>query len=321
MSSIRFEHVSKQFPEASMAAVDDCTFEVASGSFVVLLGPSGCGKTTLLKMVNRLYEPTSGSIWLDGTNVRDLEATELRRQVGYVIQQVGLFPHMTVAQNIAIVPELLGWPEARRIERVRELLTLVDLPPDEYCSRYPSQLSGGQQQRVGVARALAGEPKLVLMDEPFGAIDAITRSALQRELLHLQRKVKKTILFVTHDVEEALLLADKIVVMRQGHIVQYDTPFAILTNPADTFVYDLIGADDVVRQLSLVRARYAMLDVPADWDAGSVPTISADDDLRHALSTLLRTGASALTVLDQNDVVGIVTLDAIRLSTQEGDPS
>jgi len=321
VSSIRFEHVSKQFPEASMAAVDDCTFEVASGSFVVLLGPSGCGKTTLLKMVNRLYEPTSGSIWLDGTNVRDLEATELRRQVGYVIQQVGLFPHMTVAQNIAIVPELLGWPEARRIERVRELLTLVDLPPDEYCSRYPSQLSGGQQQRVGVARALAGEPKLVLMDEPFGAIDAITRSALQRELLHLQRKVKKTILFVTHDVEEALLLADKIVVMRQGHIVQYDTPFAILTNPADTFVYDLIGADDVVRQLSLVRARYAMLDVPADWDAGSVPTISADDDLRHALSTLLRTGASALTVLDQNDVVGIVTLDAIRLSTQEGDPS
>ena len=320
MSSIRFDHISKQFPDASMAAVYDCTFEVPSGSLVVLLGPSGCGKTTLLKMTNRLYEPTSGTISLDGTDIREIEATALRRQIGYVIQQVGLFPHMTVAENVAVVPELLGWPAEQRAARVHELLTLVDLPPDEYGARYPSQLSGGQQQRVGVARALAGDPKVVLMDEPFGAIDAITRAALQQELLRLQRQLKKTILFVTHDVEEALLLADKIAIMRQGQIVQYDTPFEILAHPADAFVYDLIGADDVVRGLSLICVSHVMAPLPEDRprDNGS-PHIESTEDLRHALSLLLRTGAAALTVVEGDREVGVLTLEAIRFSAQGGE--
>lgn len=229
---------------------------------VVLLGPSGCGKTTLLKMVNRLYEPTSGTIFLDGVNIRQLKATKLRQQIGYVIQQSGLFPHMTVADNVAVVPKLLGWPNPQIQARIDELLTLVKLPPGEFRQRYPAQLSGGQQQRVGIARALAGDPGIMLMDEPFGAIDAITRTALQDEILRLQRQLKKTILFVSHDVEEALRLADRILVMRQGEIVQFDTPFNLLTQPANEFVHALLGADDMVRQLGLLRVSAAMMALP-----------------------------------------------------------
>src|SRR3954451_6147 len=206
MRAIRFDHVSKRFPGAARAAVEGCSLQVAAGELVTLLGPSGCGKTTLLKMVHRLYEPTEGTIFLDDTDVRQLPVTALRRQIGYVIQQSGLFPHLTVAQNIAVVPTLLGWKKARIAERVDELLTLIELPPGEYRGRYPAQLSGGQQQRVGLARALAADPGVILMDEPFSAIDAITRESLQDELIRLQRLVRKTILFVTHDVEEALRL-------------------------------------------------------------------------------------------------------------------
>ena len=346
MSTIRFENITKVFAEANAPAVDNCSFKVAGGSFVVLLGPSGCGKTTLLKMVNRLYEPTSGTITLDGVDIRELEPTVLRRQVGYVIQQVGLFPHMTVAQNVAVVPELLGWSKDKIQARVRELLTLVALPPDEYCARYPSQLSGGQQQRVGVARALAGDPKVVLMDEPFGAIDAITRSTLQDEMLRLQRKLKKTVIFVTHDVEEALYLADKIVIMREGQVVQYNTPLEILTHPVDKVVRELVGADDMIRQLSLVRVASAMTGLPPNYrhnvehakstDAktklgsqpGGEPTVDCDDTLRHALSLLLQTGAPTLTVVEhaktesgveESTPVGLLSLEQIRASTPGGD--
>ena len=316
MSAIRFEHVFKQFPGTNKYAVDDAHFEVEAGNFVVLLGPSGCGKTTTLKMVNRLYEPTSGAIYLDGTDIRQVKITALRRQIGYVIQQIGLFPHMTVAQNIAIVPELLGWPQQKIKVRIDELLATIDLPPGEYRGRYPAQLSGGQQQRVGVARALAGDPKVILMDEPFGAIDAITRAGLQDELLNLQRKLAKTILFVTHDVDEALHLADKIAVMRLGQLVQYDTPFNILTHPANDFVYKLIGADDMVRQLSLLRVETAMEALPANYRPDGQPTVELNDNLRQALSLLLQTGVTRLTVLNQTQPVGSLTLENIRASTE-----
>ena len=312
MSAIRFEDVFLKFPGASHPAVNGCTCEIEAGQLVVILGPSGCGKTTLLKMVNRLYEPTSGRIYLDGADIRKIEVTQLRRQMGYVIQQSGLFPHMTVAENIAVVPKLLGWSRVQYQARVDELLMLVELPPQEYRDRYPSQLSGGQQQRVGLARALAGDPKVMLMDEPFGAIDAITRQTLQDEILRLQRQLKKTILFVSHDVEEALRLADKIMILQQGQIVQFDTPLNILTRPANPFVYELMGADDRVRQLSVLRVETAMASVSPDYQPHSEPAIAPHDNLRQALSLLLGTGAQKLTVLDGEDVVGILTLEQIR---------
>lgn len=312
MSSIRFEHVSKQFATTVRPVVDDVTFDIEDGTFVVLLGPSGCGKTTLLKMINRLYEPSAGAIYVGEQDVRQMDATILRRQIGYVIQQIGLFPHMTVAQNIAVVPDLLGWGPEQKQLRVRELLTLVDLPPEEYEDRYPAQMSGGQRQRVGVARALAGDPGVILMDEPFGAIDAITRSGLQDELRELQRKLAKTIVFVTHDVEEALRLADKIVIMRLGQIVQYDTPLHILSHPANQFVRDLVGADDIVRQLSLVRVESAMEPLPAGFTSDGQPTIDFATDLRTALSRLLSADSDSLVVLQADRPVGILTLGSIQ---------
>lgn len=316
MSAIRFEEVFLKFPGVSHPAVNGCTCEIETGQLVVILGPSGCGKTTLLKMVNRLYEPTSGRIYLDGTDIRKIQVTQLRRQMGYVIQQSGLFPHMTVAQNIAVVPKLLGWSRVQYQARVDELLMLVELSPQEYRDRYPAQLSGGQQQRVGLARALAGDPKVMLMDEPFGAIDAITRQTLQDEILRLQRQLKKTILFVSHDVEEALRLADKIMILQKGQIVQFDTPLNILTRPANSFIYELMGADDRVRQLSLLRVETAMASASPDYQPRSEPAIARHDNLRQALSLLLRTGAQQLTVLDGEDVVGILTLEQIRDSAR-----
>jgi osmoprotectant transport system ATP-binding protein len=312
VSAIQFKNVSKQFPGTSRPAVNDCSLEVEQGSFVVLLGPSGCGKTTLLKMVNRLYEPTSGQILINGEDIRSLKVTALRQQIGYVIQQTGLFPHMTVAQNIAVVPHLLGWQRERIDARIDELLNLIELPPEEYRNRYPSQLSGGQQQRIGLARALAGDPEIMLMDEPFGAIDAITRTTLQDEMLRLQQQLKKTILFVTHDVEEALRLADKIVVMDVGTIAQYDAPFTILTRPANEFVHNLVGADDTVRHLSLLRVEMAMAELPKDFRRNGEPTISTGDNLRNALSLLLRSGSHTLAVLHESATVGVLTLEHIR---------
>ncbi len=316
MKAIRFDHVSKQFPGAARPSVDECSFQVEAGSFITLLGPSGCGKTTLLKMVNRLYEPTGGTIIIDDTDVRQLPVTELRRQIGYVIQQTGLFPHLTVAQNIATVPTLLKWPKERIAARVDELLALIDLAPDEYRGRYPAQLSGGQQQRIGLARALAADPGVILMDEPFSAIDAITRESLQDEMLRLQRKVRKTILFVTHDVDEALRLADKIVVMRAGKVVQYDTPFNILTRPADAFVAELLGADDIVRRLGLLRVEAAMTPLARETRLDGAPEVGADENLREALSALLRTDAPELIVRQGDRAVGRLALDQIRAAAR-----
>jgi len=318
LTAIRFEQVSLQFPGVPYPSVNGCSCDIEPGKLVVILGPSGCGKTTLLKMVNRLYEPTSGTIYLEGTDIRQIKATTLRRQIGYVIQQSGLFPHMTVAQNVAVVPNLLGWERSQIQTRIHELLTLVDLPPKEYRNRYPAQLSGGQQQRVGLARALAGNPNVMLMDEPFGALDAITRASLQDEVLRLQRHLKKTILFVSHDVEEALRLADYLLVMNQGAIVQYDTPFNVLTKPANAFVRKLLGADDTVRQLSLLTVETVMLKT-LESDIGGIseaarhlPTVEQNDSLRHALSLILKTGAPQLTVVENGVAVGMLTLEHIR---------
>jgi osmoprotectant transport system ATP-binding protein len=309
LTAIQFDQVSLTFPGAAHPAVQNCSCTIAPGKLVVILGLSGCGKTTLLKMVNRLYEPTSGSIYLEGTDIRQLKATTLRQQIGYVIQQSGLFPHMTVAQNVAVVPKLLGWGRSQIQSRVHELLTLVDLPPQEYRDRYPAQLSGGQQQRVGLARALAGNPRVMLMDEPFGAIDAITRSSLQDEILRLQRQLQKTILFVSHDVEEALRLADYLLIMDRGAIVQYDTPFNILTQPKNDFVRHLLGTDDTVRLLSLLRVRGVML--PPDGNL-KAPAVQPEDHLRHALSLLLKTGTEALAVVEEGKAIGSITLQQIR---------
>jgi osmoprotectant transport system ATP-binding protein len=314
VSAIQFEQVSLRFPGASRAAVDHCNCTIDEGKLVVILGPSGCGKTTLLKMVNRLYEPTAGRIYLYGDDIRCLNVTRLRQQIGYVIQQSGLFPHMTVAQNIGIVPRLLGWSRPRTQMRVDELLSLVGLPPKEYRDRYPAQLSGGQQQRVGLARALAGDPQVLLMDEPFGAIDAITRASLQAEILRLQRHLQKTILFVSHDVEEALRLGDRILILNQGKVVQYDTPFNILTQPANSFVSDLMGTDDIVRQLGLLRVESVMTNLPGDFQPNGEPAIAPEDSLRQALSLILRTGATHLNVQDNGSTVGILTLEHIRES-------
>jgi osmoprotectant transport system ATP-binding protein len=306
MSAIVVEHLTKQFPNEPRPAVDQVSFEVDHGAFVVLLGPSGCGKTTLLKMINRLYEPSSGRILVGDVDARSLPVTDLRRRIGYAIQQTGLFPHMRVEQNIAVVPRLLGWAKPRIDARIDTLLELVNLPRS-YRKRYPRQLSGGEQQRVGLARALAADPAIMLMDEPFGAIDAITRARLQDELLNIQRKLRKTIMFVTHDVEEALRLADKIIVMRAGVIVQYDTPLNIVMQPRDTFVQQLVGTEDMLRRLSLLTVGAALAaqtpgaNVPALTTNGSTnrATISPDADLRSALSQLLRGDTGALVVVDQ----------------------
>src|SRR5215212_1905046 len=248
---IVLEHVCKKFISGGqeIRAVDDVSFDVGAGEIIVLIGPSGSGKTTTMRMINRLESLTSGRIVIDGRDVAAMNDVELRRGIGYVIQQGGLFPHFTVADNVAVVPRLLGWPRDKRRQRACELLALVGLPPEQFADRYPRQLSGGQQQRVGVARALAADPPIVLMDEPFGAVDPITRKQLQRELRRIQAEVRKTIVFVTHDITEAFLLGDRIVLMAQGRIVQDGAPSDLLRNPADPFVTAFIGEDRGLRAL------------------------------------------------------------------------
>jgi osmoprotectant transport system ATP-binding protein len=256
-ATVEFEHVTKRYDATAKdtpGAVNDLSLVVPAGKICVLVGPSGCGKTTSLKMVNRLIEPTEGRILLDGVDAATREVTELRRGIGYVIQQVGLFPHQTIGENVVVVPRLLGWPDGRRRERADELLALVGLDPARYRDRYPSQLSGGERQRVGVARALAADPPVMLMDEPFGAVDPIVRERLQNEFLRLQEDLAKTILFVTHDIDEAIKMGDLVAVMQVGgHLAQFGPPAEILAAPADEFVARFVGADRGLKRLSLSR--------------------------------------------------------------------
>jgi osmoprotectant transport system ATP-binding protein len=247
---IRLEHVTKLYDGA--AALNDFSMHVGKGEVCVLIGPSGCGKTTTLRLINRLVEPTSGKIIVDNVDVSRTKAELLRRSIGYAIQSVGLFPHMTVGDNIAVVPELLGWDKARIAGRVNELLELVGLDPLKYAPKHVHQLSGGEAQRIGVARALAADPPILLMDEPFGAVDPLTRERLQSQFLQIQNKLKKTVILVTHDLDEAIRLADKIAVMQSGKLVQHDTPEAILSNPANKFVHDFVGVDRALKRLSRI---------------------------------------------------------------------
>ena len=311
-SSISIQALTKRYRGTPRAAVEAVDLDISPGEFIVLLGPSGCGKTTLLKMINRIYEPTSGSIIIDGVEVRSLKAPELRRRIGYVIQQTGLFPHMRVAENIAVVPKLLRWDNDRISARVNKLLELTGLPSAIYASRYPSQLSGGEQQRVGLARALAAEPPTMLMDEPFGALDAITRARLQDELKRIHEQFSQTILFVTHDIEEAVRLADRIVVMREGRVVQIGSPLEIVREPANRFVADLVGSEDVLRRLSLMPARAAM--EPLN---GTPPEparlITGEVFLREALSMLVESGDPFITVTDSNGTpIGRLSMMSIQ---------
>jgi osmoprotectant transport system ATP-binding protein len=269
---IILEHVSKTFIShgRTVPAVDDMNLEVAEGELHVLIGPSGSGKTTTMRMINRLETLTTGRILIAGRDVQTMNVVELRRGIGYVIQQGGLFPHFTVADNVAVVPRLLGWPRQKRRQRAEELLALVGLPPDQFADRYPRELSGGQQQRVGVARALAVDPPIVLMDEPFGAVDPITRKQLQRELRRIQAEVRKTIVFVTHDIAEAFLLGDRIVLMAAGRIVQNGTPADLLRNPGDPFVTAFIGEDRGMRALQFTSLGEIAAPPPSGAPPGGV---------------------------------------------------
>ncbi|CAN5715282.1 ABC transporter ATP-binding protein [soil metagenome] len=299
---ISIEKLTKVFetPSGPVVAADDVTMEVPSGEICVLLGPSGCGKTTALKMVNRLIPPTSGKIFIDGRDTSKLDDVELRRSIGYVIQQIGLFPNMTVEENICVVPRLLGWDKARATARAAELLALVGLDPRVFLKRYPKELSGGQQQRVGVIRALAADPPVMLMDEPFGAIDPINREVIQNEFLKIQAHVKKTIMFVSHDIDEAVKMGDKIAIFRAGKIEQYDSPDAVLAHPANAFIADFVGADRTLKRLRLVT-----VEAVADREA---PAVSRHAKVRDALSAMRGRKAPVAVVIDADQrPVGFIT--------------
>ncbi|MEC0277690.1 choline ABC transporter ATP-binding protein OpuBA [Bacillus halotolerans] len=301
---LTLKNVSKTY-KGGKKAVNSVNLEIEKGEFICFIGPSGCGKTTTMKMINRLIEPSAGQIFIDGENMMEQDPVELRRKIGYVIQQIGLFPHMTIQQNISLVPKLLKWPEQQRKERARELLKLVDMGP-EYLDRYPHELSGGQQQRIGVLRALAAEPPLILMDEPFGALDPITRDSLQEEFKKLQKTLHKTIVFVTHDMDEAIKLADRIVILKGGEIVQIGTPDDILRNPANEFVEEFIGKERLIQSSSpdVERVDQMMSTHPV--------TITADKTLSEAIQLMRQERVDSLLVVDDSHVLlGYVDVEII----------
>ena len=319
-AEIVFDHVTKRYGNSQRPAVDDLSITIPAGEICVLIGPSGGGKTTAMKLVNRLIPITEGDITIDEQSVRRLDPVELRRGIGYVIQQIGLFPHMTVEANIATVPRLLGWQKARTRERARELMELVGLEPDEHGPRYPAQLSGGQRQRVGLARAMAVDPPLMLMDEPFGAIDPITRERLQDDFLRLHREIRKTVIFVTHDIDEAIKMGDRICLLREGgKLAQYDTPERILADPADEFVARFVGADRGLKRLALRRLSEVELLPSLAGNGRSRPECPADTTLRDALSAMLTAGSPDLAVRGvDGEVQGYLTFEAVsRLLSQE----
>jgi len=307
---LRFEHVSKVY-NGETKAVNDLSLRFKEGEFICFIGPSGCGKTTTMKMINRLIEPSSGNIYINGENISDKDPVKLRREIGYVIQQIGLFPHMTIQENIGIVLKLLKWPEEKRKARAKELISLVDMTPD-YLDRYPHELSGGQQQRIGVLRALAADQSLILMDEPFGALDPITRESLQEEFKILQKKLGKTIVFVTHDMDEALKLADRIVILRDGELVQCDTPDEILRNPANDFVEEFVGKD------RLVQAKPDIQTVEQIMNPNPITT-TKDKTLVQAIQHMKQTKVDTLLVVNEEHVlegfIDVAVIDQKRKKT------
>lgn len=301
---IEFENVTKVY-SGDIVAIEDISFEIEAGTTTVLVGPSGCGKTTTMKLVNRLIEPTEGTVYFNGTDIAEIDEIELRRNIGYVIQEIGLFNHMTVAENVGTVPKLKGWDDDRIKERVHELLDLMDLPAEEYGDQHPTELSGGQRQRVGVARALASDPDVMLMDEPFGALDPVTREELQNEFLDIQGELDVTILFITHDIEEALKMGDRIAIFDVGELVQYDTPRNILESPKNDFVRDFIGQDRELKKLRVTPIKNVM----HKSNGKSLPDIkpvSPSDTAQIALSRLLETENDRLPVAREGEVVGYI---------------
>ncbi|MFJ7975980.1 betaine/proline/choline family ABC transporter ATP-binding protein [Peribacillus sp. JNUCC 23] len=306
---LKFDHVSKMY-KGGKKAVNDLSLEFKKGEFIVFIGPSGCGKTTTMKMINRLIEPSEGSIYINGENILEKDPVQLRREIGYVIQQIGLFPHMTIQENISLVPKLLKWPEEKRRTRARELLELVDMTP-EYLDRFPHELSGGQQQRIGVLRALAADQSLILMDEPFGALDPITRDALQEEFKKLQQKLGKTIVFVTHDMDEALKLADQLVILRDGQLVQVGTPDEILRNPVNDFVEEFIGKE------RLVQARPNIQTVGQIMNSKPV-TVTEDRTLSEAIQIMKQQRVDSLLVIDEEQMLkGYIDVEIIDQSRKK----
>jgi osmoprotectant transport system ATP-binding protein len=307
---IELRQVSKAFSGSTRYAVDRLTLAVPGGRTCVLIGPSGCGKTTTLRMINRLIEPTSGRILVEGEDVMKVDPVGLRRRIGYVIQQIGLFPHMTIAENVGTVPRLLGWPKAKIKERVEEMLRLVGLDPAEFLARHPRHLSGGQRQRVGVARALAADPPVMLMDEPFGAVDPVVRARLQGEFVAILRRLGKTVVFVTHDIDEAVRMGDLVAIMDEGRLVQFGPPDQLLAGPKNAFVADFVGADRALKRLALITAGAAAEPGPASEGA---PTIGEEASLRDVLALLLAQNADAARVVDAaGRPKGALTLAAIR---------
>lgn len=303
---IELQHLEKRY--GPQLAVDDLNLVFPEGQVTALLGPSGCGKTTTLRMINRLIEPTGGRVLIGGQDTRNLRPEELRRRIGYVIQQIGLFPHLNVAQNVATVPDLLGQDRNATARRVDELLELVGLDPELYRAKKPSELSGGQAQRVGVARALAADPPLLLMDEPFGALDPLAREHLQNAFRAIQRQLHKTVVMVTHDIDEALRLGDRIALMNAGRLEQFGTPDDLITRPATPFVREFLGEDATLRQLAgRTAAEFMTPHTACSW-----PTLPADTDARTALSVLLREGTDALTLLRDGQPVGELVWSALR---------
>lgn len=300
---VRLENIKKVYNKTTV--IENLNLEIGKGKFVVLIGPSGCGKTTTLKMINRLIEPTSGSIFIDGEDITKVNPVLLRRKIGYVIQQIGLFPNMTIAQNIEVVPKLLKWPVEKRRKRKVELLQLVGMNAEEYMNRYPSELSGGQQQRIGVLRALAVEPPLILMDEPFGALDPITRETLQDEVKKIQKELNKTVIFVTHDMDEALKMADIIVLMKDGKVVQAASPEELLANPADDFVAEFVGKHRFKSGLDIETVENVMKPNPV--------TVTKEKGIEESISLMRKKGVDTLIVVDQEGKLeGVVTIEKIR---------
>ncbi|MFN2267092.1 MAG: ABC transporter ATP-binding protein [Desulfonatronovibrio sp.] len=311
---IELKEVSKTFPGADSPSVDQASFRVNKGNICVFLGPSGCGKTTILRMINRLEEPSSGEIIVNGENVLRAEPSVLRRSIGYVIQQIGLLPHKTIEQNIAIVPELLKWPGDNIRSRVYELMEMMGLNPDAVAHKYPYQLSGGQMQRVGVARAMAVDPPLMLMDEPFGAVDPIVRIKLQDEFLRLQQKLRKTICFVTHDINEAIKMGDYLIIFKEGRMVQMGSPLEVLTNPADDFVLSLIGDDRGVKILDLAKSEALMetdMNIPAELlESGCA--VQSIDPVKLALEVMMKNNTDQVAVCRNEEKIGTLTWDDIK---------
>jgi len=311
---IQLEHISKRFSEAARPAVDRLSLTVEKGKICVFVGPSGCGKTTILRMINRLVEPDEGTIFIDGKNILQMNPPLLRRTIGYVIQQVGLLPHRTIGQNISLVPELLGWPREKTARKVRELLEMTGLAPEEFENKYPYQLSGGQAQRVGVARALAADPPIMLMDEPFAAVDPIIRMHLQDEFLRVQQHVRKTICFVTHDISEAVKIGDYLVILNQGRLVQSGTPIEVLTHPSNDFVSSLIGDDRGSKILDLVRCE-AIMDPQApvtDFPEDNGARVQAVWPVKAALELMMKNNTDEVLVCRDGEAAGILSWDGIK---------